>query len=237
MRKGGPQGWVQLKVIAGFNKMKKLTSGAAEVGTAIGAHLAAISNAEAEEEPLLALDDACKRVRRTTLLPEIDFKNLYERTLVAENLPAHTSDAKGSYPSVAEVTTMFAAAGEVASVRVVDGRTAGPTSAPRAAHLYASYKIHAVVEMATVEGAKKAIAMLDTGKSDNWRRQEGVRVRPILTKPWKPWMDPTYVKPKKEKKVRARAQRASGRAGCARARACAATGVLTVLRSPSCRLR
>ena len=199
IRKGGAERWVKLGVVCRFGKMRALAER--------GAHPGAVASALREGSALLEVDAAGKHVRRAQPLPEADYCDLYKRTLVAENLPAGGEGGgqdggqqpRGEYPSVEAVRALFAAHGEVSDVRVVDGRS-GYT--PKG-HLYQSDKIHAVVTMATAEGATAAVASLDQGKSDNWRRREGVRVRTLLAKPWKPWMDPRYVKPAKEKAQKA----------------------------------
>ncbi|KAK9813102.1 hypothetical protein WJX72_009094 [[Myrmecia] bisecta] len=144
-----PEGWVPLKVLAGFNRMKTLTRDLRLVRAAL------------ETSTELELSPDQQRVRRKAPLPEVDRIDVLERSVIADNLPEK--------PSIDAMNELFGRCGEVVMVRICH-RGSGPKSTAQTvkrADLVTSNQTHAIVEFKTVEEAARAVHELTD--ANNWR--------------------------------------------------------------------
>ncbi|CAM9881438.1 unnamed protein product, partial [Hapterophycus canaliculatus] len=151
-------GWVPLKVICSFPKMKKLSK-----------DIRAIAAALTESESLVI---KATRVRRKTAFkfPDRDgISDATSRTVVAVNIPAEST--------VESLTPFFSACGVAEAIRVVHkGSTAGSAKNDKSSEIQApvgpSRDLYATCQFSTLEEAIRAVNELTDRKS--WRG--GLRV-------------------------------------------------------------
>lgn len=148
------QGFVSIKLITSFKKVKSLTKDYRVV-----AHSLTLSDK-------LELNDECKKVRRKDPLPEYD-ETTPSRSVVAVNLPMET-------PSIESVAEIFNKCGEVALIRILRPGKPVPQDVKKHSmkHPEIGSTICAVVEFETHESAKMACDLMND--TDNWRK--GMRV-------------------------------------------------------------
>ena len=181
--------------MASFNKIKMLTKDIRVLASAL------------RHSEQLQVDAKGYRVKRKVPLQGVDLAEVYSRTVVVENLP-------NDQPTIEEVQTLMSKVGQVKLVRICkpssaevsvnsnpkveEGNSKSDTEdgsssvevilpagqAPRGKGIYVSLQIHALVEYSTVAEAKRAIEELSqTSQTNNWRKQ-GLRVKPLLMKPF-----------------------------------------------------
>ena len=159
-----PNGFVPIGVVCGFNRMKTLLKKHPPIET-----VAAILRQHSEA--LVVSEDGI-RVRRATPLPDIDLEDVQARTVVAENFKTP--------PTIESVRELFAAAGDVAMVRVRHPGMQTPAGAtkPSGLDLIAtpSNAVHALIEFKTRDDAARAAETLNDDK--DWRN--GLRVRLLV---------------------------------------------------------
>ena len=159
-----PNGFVPIGVVCGFNRMKTLLKKHPPIET-----VAAILR---EHSEALVVSEDGIRVRRATPLPDIDLEDVQARTVVAENFKTP--------PTIESVRELFAAAGDVAMVRVRHPGMQTPAGAtkPSGLDLIAtpSNAVHALIEFKTRDDAARAAETLNDDK--DWRN--GLRVRLLV---------------------------------------------------------
>ncbi|GAB4813744.1 hypothetical protein N2152v2_000790 [Parachlorella kessleri] len=155
--RSNPEGWVPVKVVGSFNKMKKLSR-----------KLKVVAEALRQSQQLEVSADG-QRVRRRAPLPDVDLDAVRLCTVIADNLPEK--------PTIEMVMGMFGAAGEVAMVRIRKPDQPEPllTKGLRSEVAF-SNKTYALVEYTTPQEAQRAVETLND--TTNWRT--GLRVRPLL---------------------------------------------------------
>jgi len=148
------QGYVSVKLITSFRKMKSLTKDYRVV-----AHSLRMS-----EE--LEVNEEGSKVRRVKALPEYD-ETTPSRTVVAVNLPIEN-------PTIEDVAELFKECGEITLIRVLrPGKTIPPDVKKHIMkHPELGNVVCAVVEFEQHESAKKAVAKMTN--NDDWRT--GLRV-------------------------------------------------------------
>eukprot|EP00270_Netrium_digitus_P005740 TRINITY_DN1769_c0_g1_i2.p1 TRINITY_DN1769_c0_g1~~TRINITY_DN1769_c0_g1_i2.p1 ORF type:complete len:634 (-),score=166.45 TRINITY_DN1769_c0_g1_i2:152-2053(-) len=163
--KKDPEGFVHLKSISEFRKIKAMAPPA--VASSHSAVVALLVAAIKESSELLMSDDL-KKVRRLAPLPDIDLEEVQSRTVLVENLPEDHS--------IVAMEALFSKCGHVRLVRVCDPKAvngAGSVAQAAGSSLAVTNKLHALVEYETLEEAEKAAAELND--TNNWR--SGLRVR------------------------------------------------------------
>lgn len=165
------EGFVPVKVIASFRKVKKLTEDTSIIAAAL------------RESSLLVVSSDGRKVKRLHPLPLSDIKDPKVCTVLVENLPEDHS--------VDNLRRIFGQAGNVKHITIREPHTErGPRKCTTAEKLL-SGKLHALVEYSAVEAAEKAVAILND--EQDWRF--GLRVK-LLIKTNKPgqnkrgWRDP-----------------------------------------------
>ncbi|GAQ78890.1 hypothetical protein KFL_000200420 [Klebsormidium nitens] len=160
-----PEGWVPIKTIGGFNKIKSLSK-----------NHAVIAQAVRSSQQLVVSSDG-KKVRRAQPLPDVNLFDIQMRTVVAENLPSN--------PTIQGMEALFSQVGKVNMVRICHPE--GANSATQSARdaqakfkdgpsLLVSTRQHALIEMESFELADRACAELTDRQ--NWR--SGLQVRPLV---------------------------------------------------------
>jgi len=146
-------GYVSLKLITSFKKMKSLTKDYRVVAYSL------------RESESLEVNEEGKKVRRKNPLPEYD-ETTPSRSVVVINIPLEN-------PTIEGIAEMFSKCGEVALIRILKPGKPVPQDVKRyaAKHPEIGTSICAVVEFEKHEHAKKAVEMTD---KDNWRK--GMRV-------------------------------------------------------------
>ncbi|KAK9842077.1 hypothetical protein WJX81_007402 [Elliptochloris bilobata] len=148
-----PEGWVPLKVLAKFNRVKALLGGR---GSAVTVLAAALATSEA-----LEVSPERARVRRRAPLPKVAPRAALERTIIADNLPDQLS--------IEAAMELFGRAGKVAMVRICQPGGGPKTTAQLVygADIAVSNQRHALVEFESSEDAARAVA--DLTDTSNWR--------------------------------------------------------------------
>ncbi|KAA6425902.1 MAG: La-related 7 [Trebouxia sp. A1-2] len=142
-----PEGWVPIRLIASFKRMKSLSKDIKVIAAAL--------------ETSTELVVSGHRVRRKEPLPQVDETEVLYRTAIVDNLPDQAT--------IDSLTGMFSAAGKVKMVRICQ-----PNSGPRSiaqsipgADLAVSRQLHALIEFENQEQVAAAVKQLTD--SNNWR--------------------------------------------------------------------
>ncbi|XP_013786965.1 la-related protein 6-like [Limulus polyphemus] len=154
--KRNKQGYVSLKLVASFRKVKRLSKDWKIVAYSL------------RQSKHLDLNKEGTKIKRKNPLP----KNWdpSSRSIVAYNLPV-------SQPSVEIVKDLFSKCGEISTVRILQPGNAIPADIKRHLPRMGS-TVCAVVEFTEPEAAKKATVELDCSNTD-WR---SLRVVPLVSK-------------------------------------------------------
>ncbi|KAK4347360.1 hypothetical protein RND71_033699 [Anisodus tanguticus] len=155
------EGFVPVKVIASFRKVKKLTKETSIIAAAL------------TESSLLVVSRDGRKVKRLHPLPLSEIKDSKVCTVLVENLPEDHS--------VDNLRRIFGQTGNVKHVTIRDPHTERHPTKCTTAEKLLSGKLHALVEYNTVEAAEKAVAILNN--EQDWRF--GLRVK-LLKKTNKP---------------------------------------------------
>lgn len=154
--KKNTKGFVPIKTIASFRRMKKLTQ-----------DLSVIEAALRTSSKLVVSSDG-KRVRRLHPLPHNELKDP-KSTVLVENLPPDFS--------MESIQENFGTVGKIVSITINDPGSVNESSTAKKLEFILSSKVHALVEYETVEAAEKAVTNLSDER--NWRT--GMKVR-LLSK-------------------------------------------------------
>lgn len=148
------QGYVSIKLITSFKKMKSLTKDYRVVACSL------------RESEMLEVNEEGRKVRRKNPLPEYD-ETTPSRSVVVINLPMET-------PTIENIAEMFSKCGEVALIRIIRPGKSIPQDVKKYAgkHPEIGTTICAVVEFEKHECAKKAVDLMSN--KDDWKR--GMRV-------------------------------------------------------------
>ncbi|KAF8065578.1 LARP6B [Scenedesmus sp. PABB004] len=173
-----PEGWVPLRMLAGFKRVKALTR-----------ELGLVADALAGSEAL-DLDRAGERVRRRGALPAFDVADIARRTVVVEHLPPK--------PTIESVTALLAAYGAVAMVRICTPGNTSKLPAWLAKAVEAIAQTMAPGEFALAEYGSEddcVACVAKTRNPDNWRTS--LRVRHLLPgfKPTQPAKQDKHSRP------------------------------------------
>ncbi|PHU25940.1 La-related protein 6A [Capsicum chinense] len=155
------EGFVPVKVLASFRKVKKLTKETSVIAAAL------------RESSLLVVSPDGRKVKRLHPLPLSELKDPKVCTVLVENLPEDHS--------VDNLRCIFGQAGNVKHITIRDPHTERDPRKCTTAEKLLSGKLHAVVEYYSVEAAEKAVAILND--EQDWRF--GLRVK-LLKKTNKP---------------------------------------------------
>ncbi|XP_059289020.1 la-related protein 6A isoform X1 [Lycium ferocissimum] len=155
------EGFVPVKVIASFRKVKKLTRETSIISAAL------------RESSFLVVSPDGGKVKRLHPLPLSEIKDPKVCTVLVENLPEDRS--------VDNLRRIFGQAGNVKHITIRDPHTERDPRKCTTAEKLLSGKLHALVEYSTVEAAEKAVAILND--EQDWRF--GLRVK-LLMKTNKP---------------------------------------------------
>ncbi|CAN4080196.1 unnamed protein product [Withania somnifera] len=165
------EGFVPVKVIASFRKVKKLMKETSVIAAAL------------RESSLLVVSPDGRKVKRLHPLSLSEIKDPKVCTVLAENLPEDHS--------VNNLRRIFGQAGNVKHITIRDPHTERDPRKCTTAEKLLSGKLYALVEYNTLEAAEKAVAILND--EQDWRF--GLRVK-LLKKTNKPgqskkgWRDP-----------------------------------------------
>lgn len=156
-----PEGYVPISVVASFKKIKALVQSNSMLASALRT-----------SSKLVVTEDG-NRVKREQPFTESDLEELQARIVVAENLPDDHC-----YQNLMKI---FSAVGSVKTIRTCYPQTpngTGPvTNRSAKLDMLFANKLHAFVEYDTIDGAEKAIVVLNDER--NWR--SGLRVRLLNT--------------------------------------------------------
>ncbi|XP_074588106.1 la-related protein 6A isoform X1 [Curcuma longa] len=159
------EGYVPIKVISSFRRMKKLTQ-----------ELSLIEAALRTSSQLVVSEDGRKVKRLHSLSLEIADTKL--RTVIVENLPDDCSEAN--------IRRIFGKFGKIVKVTVHNPHLMEKLANKSKSRIILSSKIHALVEYGTIEAAESAINSLNDEK--NWR--SGMRVELLAKRMEKHWLMP-----------------------------------------------
>lgn len=153
-----PEGFVAVKVIANYKRVKALCKDIKVVVEAM------------KHSPALVVSEDDKRVRRREAIPEFDIHDIQRRTVLAEHLPGT--------PTIDSVTELFAKVGTVKMVRICSkGATSKlPRWLTNALNVNWSNAQFALIEYSNEEEAIAAVNQL--GSDGSWG--QGLRVRHLL---------------------------------------------------------
>lgn len=164
--KRNKEGFVSLKLISSFKRVKHLTKDWRQVAVAIE-----------RKSNKLEVNDLKTKVRRLDALPEYD-ETTPSRTVVAMNLPIER-------PTIEAVAELFKVCGEIVLVRIL--RPGNPTPAdvkPFAnKHPEMTNKVCALVEFERTEFAHKAVKELNKEETEGMKVMELTAPPPKKTKP------------------------------------------------------
>ena len=148
------EGYVSLKLVSSFKKIKQLTKDWRVVAYALNKSSAGIQ-----------INDLGTKIRRTTPLPEIDDTPV-TCTILALNLPLEK-------PGIDTVSQLFAKCGDIALIRVLKaGATLSPDLKPLASKYQTLNKTHSAwIEFEAPEAVKEACKLSS---------EEGMKVVPII---------------------------------------------------------
>jgi len=153
--KSNDEGWVVLKVVAGFRKMKNLKPKSQKF----------VADSLRGSE-LLEVNAKGSLVRRRRPLPETLLLDIQERTVVAEHL--------GEHPTIKGLEEMFGKVGTVNTVRICQPGGANRSSQQNVGgNLVQSGMLHALVEYDCASAALRAVKELTD--DNNWR--SGLKVK------------------------------------------------------------
>ncbi|KAL0051706.1 hypothetical protein WJX82_000772 [Trebouxia sp. C0006] len=154
-----PEGWVPIRLIASFKRMKSLSKDIKVIAAAL--------------ETSTELVVSGHRVRRKEPLPQVDETEALLRTAIVDNLPDQAT--------IDSLTEKFSAAGNVKMVRICQ-----PNSGPRSiaqsipgADLAVSRQLHALIEFENQEQVATAVKQLTD--SNNWRSGVTAETRAIAS--------------------------------------------------------
>ena len=144
------QGFVSLKLITSFRKVKSLTKDYRAVAESL------------KSSRKLEVNEEGTKVRRTDPLPDYD-ETTPSRTVVAVNLPF-------SNPSVENIAELFSQAGDIALVRILRPGKALPQDVKKhlTKHPELGTTMCAVIEFEQHQSAKNACETMTNG--DDWRK-------------------------------------------------------------------
>lgn len=165
------EGFVPVKVIASFRKVKKLIKETSIIAAAL------------RESSLLVVSPDGRKVKRLHPLPLSEIKDPKVCTVLVENLPEDHS--------VDNLRRIFGQAGNVKHITIRDPHTERDPRKCTTAEKLLSGKLHALVEYNTVEAAEKAVAILND--EQDWRFGLRVKLLKKMNKPGqskKGWRDP-----------------------------------------------
>ncbi|KAG8077967.1 hypothetical protein GUJ93_ZPchr0007g3643 [Zizania palustris] len=151
--KKNKQGFVPIRLIASFRRMKKLVQ-----------DLSIIEAALRTSSKLVVSSDG-KRIRRLHPLPHNEFKDAKERTVVVENLPSDFS--------MESIHMTFETVGRITEIIIHDQHSVGESATTKKPDIMLSNKVHALIEYETAEAAEKAVTTFNDVR--NWRT--GMKVR------------------------------------------------------------
>jgi len=164
--KRNKEGFVSLKLISSFKRVKHLTKDWRQVAVAIE-----------KKSKKLEVNDLKTKVRRLEALPEYD-ETTPSRTVVALNLPIER-------PTIEAVAELFSVCGEIVLVRIL--RPGNPTPADVKPfvnkHPEMTDKVCALVEFEKTEFAHKAIKDLNKEEEDAMKVMALTAPPPKKTKP------------------------------------------------------
>lgn len=171
-------GFVSIKLITSFKKMKTLTKDYRVVAYSL------------KVSEKLELNEECTKVRRKEPLPDYD-ETVPSRTVVALNLPLEN-------PTMENMAEIFSKCGCVNNFRILRPGCSIPSDLHKFAckHPELGSTMCAVVAFENYEQAKKACEILTN--NDDWRK--GMRVVPLMVPKKKEDRDKKDKKDKKEKK-------------------------------------
>ncbi|KAK4710823.1 hypothetical protein R3W88_005336 [Solanum pinnatisectum] len=164
------EGFVPVKVIASFRKVKKLTKETSIIAAAL------------RESSLLVVSRDGRKVKRLHPLPLSEIKDPKVCTVLVENLPEDHS--------VNNLRSIFGQAGNVKHITIRDPHTERDPRKCTTAEKLLSGKLHALVEYNTVEAAEKAVTILND--EQDWRFGLRVKLLKKINKPGqskKGWRD------------------------------------------------
>lgn len=147
------EGFVSLKLIASFKKVKHLSKDWRVIAYAL------------QESDALEINDQSTKIRRKQPLPEFD-ETTHSRSVIAINLPLEK-------PSVENVSQMFKDCGDIALVRILKPGTSMPNEVRQVLNkqqVQIEKDVCAVIEFEKSEAAREALAKMN-GKNGDWRSQ------------------------------------------------------------------
>eukprot|EP00878_Enallax_costatus_P000770 GHUV01000888.1.p1 GENE.GHUV01000888.1~~GHUV01000888.1.p1 ORF type:complete len:994 (+),score=425.46 GHUV01000888.1:1363-4344(+) len=156
-----PEGYVPLRMIANFKRVKALTKDLGVVAEAL------------KGSTLLSLDESSSCVKRSTPLPAFDVNDIAKRTVVVEHLP--------DKPTIESVTQLLSQYGEVVMVRICSRGNTNKLPAWLGKAVDAINMTMAPGEFALVEFGSEddcVTCINKTRNPDNWRTS--LRVRHLL---------------------------------------------------------
>ncbi|WVZ68783.1 hypothetical protein U9M48_017676 [Paspalum notatum var. saurae] len=154
--KNNKKGFVPIKTIASFRRMKKLVQ-----------DLSVIEAALRTSSQLVVSSDG-KKVRRLHPLPHNELKDSKRSTVLVENLPPDFS--------MESIRENFGTVGKIVSITINDPELTKESSTAKKPVFILSSKVHALVEYEAVEAADKAVTNLSDER--NWRTGMKVRLLP-----------------------------------------------------------
>lgn len=143
------QGYVSIKLITSFKKVKSLTKDYRVVAYSL------------RQSDKLAVNEEGRKVRRVAPLPEWD-ETTPSRTVVAVNLPV-------SEPTIENIAELFSGCGEIALIRIIKPGKSIPADVKKYLNKHPEFdsNVCAVVEFEKHESAQ--IAVESKNCRDNWR--------------------------------------------------------------------
>jgi len=147
------EGFVSLKLIASFKKVKHLSKDWRVIAYAL------------QESDALEINEQSTKIRRKQPLPEFD-ETTHSRSVIAINLPLDK-------PSVENVSQLFKDCGDIALVRILKPGTSMPNEVRQVLNkqqVQIEKDVCAVIEFEKSEAAREALAKMN-GKNGDWRSQ------------------------------------------------------------------
>ncbi|CAI0545143.1 unnamed protein product [Linum tenue] len=167
--KKNKEGFVPIKILASFRKMKKLTLDHEFICAAL------------KDSPLLVVSSDGKKVKRLNPFQMSEVKDPKLSTVLVENLPEDHS--------LENIRSIFGEAGRIRKITFRDPHAGEVSKKGSKTDFLVSIKLHALVEYDTVEAAEKAVASLNN--EQDWRNGMHVKLlkrvvgNPAQRKPWK----------------------------------------------------
>jgi len=147
------EGFVSLKLIASFKKVKHLSKDWRVIAYAL------------QESDALEINEQSTKIRRQQPLPEFD-ETTHSRSVIAINLPLEK-------PSVENVSQLFKDCGDIALVRILKPGTSMPNEVRQVLNkqqVQIEKDVCAVIEFEKSESAREALSKMN-GKNGDWRSQ------------------------------------------------------------------